>query len=96
MKWARETGLWDQYPKPQPPTSYPCFGYTVLQSFGYEELAPEYLYMQNLVDMKDDLLQAIIDAKPHCEHCKKPQPKLSHFAQCAEALRAINYGRAGT
>lgn len=33
------------------PTSYPCYAYAVVQSFGYEEEQPMYLYQVDVAKM---------------------------------------------
>lgn len=51
-RWARDA--YDTYNdrwQAESPKEYPCYAYTVVQSFGYEETAPRYLYASDIAKM---------------------------------------------
>lgn len=59
--WATGKDGWDTYKDRWPvcaPTEYPCFGYTAVSSFGYEEESPLYLYAADLEIMIRELREA--------------------------------------
>jgi len=62
-RWINSEGMQYQDDKQEPPTAYPCFAYSVLQSFAYEEKAAEYLYVADIERMRFELIKA---AKTSC------------------------------
>jgi len=56
-RWAREWDTYNDRWNVAVPRSYPCYGYTVVRSYGYEEEAPEYLYPRDVRRMLDALLK---------------------------------------
>lgn len=95
LKWAKAEGLESQESRPLEPAEYPCYAYTILHSFGYEELAEKYLYRKDLKDMKDRIDSVRRANRVHCKLCNKRQPRLSETDVCDEAARAVQYSRAG-
>lgn len=59
-KWVKDSGLQFQEGVTEP-TSYPCYGYTVVQSFGYEELAELYLYPNDIEEMLSKINSVLED-----------------------------------
>lgn len=59
--WSTGKDGWDTYKdrfRTEAPTEYPCYAYLVVQSFGYEEVAPQYLYSSDVEMMMQELQRA--------------------------------------
>lgn len=93
-KWLKESGLSFQEGVAQP-TVYPCFAYTTVRSFGYEELNENYLYQEELISMSNKITDYMIDNRVHCQDCNKVQKFLTQSDKCAAQLRKLQYSRAG-
>ncbi len=50
-KWAKEIDGGQPQAPIDPPAKFPCFGYTVVHSFGYEEESARYLYAEDVAEM---------------------------------------------
>lgn len=57
LKWKREEiGSQDDV---QEPTSFPCYAYATVRSYGYEEQNEHYLYPADITEMNDKIQKAI-------------------------------------
>lgn len=64
-KWVKRLNdSQPQAPIAEKPAEYPCFVYTVVSSFGYEEEGVEFLYSGDLRKMQSDLVAAGIRKTP--------------------------------
>lgn len=57
--WAKEHDMSLRGRETPRPEHYPCFAYAIVQSFGYEEEQPVYLYQKDLQKMLVDLIQSL-------------------------------------
>jgi hypothetical protein len=56
-KWIVNQGMDNQDPEPRKPKKFPCFAYATVQSFGFEELKENYLYLDDVNNMLVMLLR---------------------------------------
>lgn len=59
-RWARKIEQGQPQAPIDKPTSYPCFGYLVVQSYGYEEEQARYLYPDDVTKMATQMQIGLI------------------------------------